>query len=66
MYIKQQVDEWDESPLTNWFNKLIDMPQPEPKGPAFKMKSVSLPEFEYPEFVNQGKVISQEEAEMPY
>jgi len=65
MYIKQTIDEWDENPLTNWFNKLTDTPQPEPKGEAFRMKIVSLPEFEYPEFRAKSRV-SEVEASTPF
>ena len=65
MKITQKVDEWDGNPLTNWFNKLIDMPQPKPKGNPFKLKIHTLPEDEYPEFKNTGRRISEEEGE-PY
>ena len=63
--ITQKVDEWDENPLTNWFNKLIGMPQPVPKGNPFELTFKELPEDEYPEFVNVGMRISEEEASTP-
>lgn len=40
--IHEKIDNWDSNPLTNAFNKIIEMPQPEPKGEAFKMKIVPM------------------------
>jgi len=64
--ITEKVDEWDENPLINFFNKMFEIPQPVPKGNPFKLKIHTLPEDEYPEFKNIGRRISEVEASIPY
>lgn len=63
MKINNHIEEFPNY-LSDMFNKIIDMPQPVPKGNPFKLKIHTLPEDEYPEFRAPSRV-SKEEAE-PY